>query len=96
MDYVQNHEYEFATTLNEYDWLVIYSKSVKEYDLDMDHLIRSTRHKERYIEDLERSQSQLELLRSRLGGDETLTWDTLADYAEFLSNLFKARGECAE
>ena len=47
------------------------------------------------MEDLERGQSQLELLRSRLGGDETLTWDTLADYAEFLANLFKAQSDVA-
>ena len=81
--------------MTKHDWLRVYGQSVKEYGLDMDHLIRRTRHPERYMEDLERGQSQLELLRSRLGGDETLTWDTLADYAEFLANLFKAQNDVA-
>ena len=68
---------------------------MKEHGLEMDHLIRRTRHPEGYAEDLERGQSQLELARSRLGEDETLTWDTLADYAEFLSNLFAAQQSAA-
>ena len=46
--YIRDHDYEIATLMTKLDWLQVYSKSVSEYDLDMDHVIRETRHPERY------------------------------------------------
>jgi hypothetical protein len=49
-NYIRDHEYELATTLHSADWLRMYSKSIKEHGLDMDHLIRNTQDPERYME----------------------------------------------
>jgi Ca2+-binding EF-hand superfamily protein len=63
------------------DWLDVYSKSIKEYDLDMDHLIRSTREPDQYHEDMEAGK----LLKE--------DWKKMADYAQFISGVQKASGK---
>lgn len=89
-NYIKDHEHELATTLHSADWLKMYSKSIKEHGLDMDALIRDTQDPARYMESLERGESQLQALQSRLGTDETMNWNTLADYSAYIGNLFEA------
>jgi len=43
--------------MDETDWLEVYTKSVKDFGLDMDLLMRETKHPERYQEDLDRGYS---------------------------------------
>lgn len=39
--FVDEHQHEITTLLTSSDWLEVYSKSVLEYDVDMDHFIQS-------------------------------------------------------
>lgn len=55
--FIVDHQYELTTMMSEEDWLDVYSRSVKDFGLDMDHLIRETKHPERYQEDLDRGYS---------------------------------------
>lgn len=54
----------------------------------MDHLIRETKNAEEYQEDLEQGQTQLSILQASFGGDQSLTWESLAEYASYLKGLF--------
>ena len=93
--FLRNHEYELVTSMRDADWLDVYSRCVKDFGLDMDVLMRETKHPERYQEDLDRGYSQIELLRKKMDGDEDLTWEVLAEYAGFLSKLQRAQGDIA-
>jgi hypothetical protein len=74
---VSNHQHEIDTLMTNADWLEVYAKSIKEYDLDMDHLIRCTREPDQYYEDMEAGKSLRE------------DWDKMAEYAEFIVKIQK-------
>mgnify|MGYP001133871593 CR=1 FL=1 len=50
--YIDTHHHEIQTLMTDADWLQVYTKSIKDYDLEMDHLIRATRNPMDYNLDL--------------------------------------------
>lgn len=79
--FVADHHHEIITSMKDGDWLEVYSKSIKDYELDMDHLIRITREPDQYHEDLEANKLFKE------------DWSKLAEYAEYISNIQKTSGK---
>jgi hypothetical protein len=55
--FLRTHEYELSTSMSDADWLDVYSRCIRDYGLDMDILMRETKHPERYQEDLDRGYS---------------------------------------
>ena len=84
VNYIKDHEHEFTTLMQNDDWLHVYAHGIKDYGLDMNNLIHRTRHSEKYSEELMRGLSQEQILQQKFG-DDSLTWNGLADYAKYIS-----------
>lgn len=52
-DWVRVHQHELHSMLTTADWLQVYGEGVKDYGIDMDHLIRETKNAGEYQDDLE-------------------------------------------
>ena len=53
-DVVLNHQHELDTTMSVSDWLTVYNAAINEYGMDMEHIIKTTRHPEKYQEEFEK------------------------------------------
>ena len=95
-EWVRKHDHELASLLTLPDWLRVYGEGVREHGLDMDHLISGATSPERHREALEEGRTRLSDLQAEFGGDETLTWERLADYAEYVRGLYAAGQKVAE
>ena len=60
--YIEQHEHELEALLTKEDWLKIYSKSITDFGLDMDHLIRRNSHRDSYMEDLENDMRPIDIM----------------------------------
>lgn len=94
-DWIRRHEHELASLMTETDWLRVYGEGVKDHGLDMDRLIWRAQSPERYQEELEENGSRLPRLQAEFGGDGSMTWESLADYATYVRGLHTARDNVA-
>ena len=94
-DWIRRHEHELASLMTETDWLRVYGEGVKDHGLDMDRLIWCAQSPERYQEELEENGSRLPRLQAEFGGDGSMTWESLADYATYVRGLHTARDNVA-
>lgn len=89
--YVENHEYEILSTMNNQDWLHIYSKVIKEHNLDMDQFARSTQPAEQYEENVTMDIGPIGRAAQITGVAEEhlegFNWDHMADYAAYIKSL---------
>lgn len=94
-DWIRKHEHELASLMTETDWLRVYGEGVKDHGLDMDQLMWQAQSPQRYQEDLEEGGSRLSRLQAEFGGDGSMTWESLADYANYVRGLHTARANVA-
>jgi len=94
-DWIRKHEHELASLMTETDWLKVYGEGVKDHGLDMDHLMWRAQSPQRYQEDLEEGGSRLSRVQAEFGGDGSMTWEGLADYANYVRGLHTARANVA-
>lgn len=94
-DWIRRHEHELASLMTETDWLRVYGEGVKDHGLDMDRLLWRAQSPERYQEELEEKGSRLPRLQAEFGGDGSMTWESLADYATYVRGLHTARDNVA-
>lgn len=64
-DFVMNHQHECDTLLTNEDWLEVYHKGITQQNLNMDLTIQSTRHPDKYEEDITSQQSQISILNKK-------------------------------
>lgn len=80
-----NHHHELESMMSAVDWLTVYNESINEYGLDMEMMIKETRHPEKYLEEFNNYGSQLNLLNDKFDSD--MTWEDYANYSGFLKGL---------
>lgn len=83
-----NHKHEIETTISVRDWLEVYSKSIDEYDMDMEFAIKNNRNTEDYMDEFQEHGSQLNILNKNYQTeDKKMNWKDFAEYSRFLQGL---------
>jgi hypothetical protein len=84
--YIEINQQDIQNSFSQGDWLHLYGSSIKEHNIDMNELLRYTITKNRKTPD-----EYLSELQSLFPGtsQSSLSWDHLADYSLFLSQVYE-------
>lgn len=82
--YIDTYSKELRQNLKPNDWLHIYANTIKAQNLDFQATLRLNLESEKFM-----GVDHQQQMQNLFGGNKDLNWNKLADYADFLSQLFK-------
>jgi hypothetical protein len=82
---IEDNDEELRAKLSNGDWLHIYASSIKDYALDMGAAMRFSLKEGR---EGNPNDKMLADMQSLFGGNKNLTWDSLAEFSAYLSDLY--------
>lgn len=87
---IEDNDEELRAKLSNGDWLHIYASSIKDYAMDMGAAMRFSLKEGR---EGNPNDKMLADMQSIFGGNKSLTWDSLAEFSAYLSDLYDTGNE---